>query len=114
MNITSDVAIKVADSKNLYSIECFIPQGNTARRKEWIRNHDLYAVMTTMGERVMTPVYIGTDPGKKTFMMDAVTGSLYDMDSKKCLSSGRLRMGAITKRDGLGKILMKIKGDSWK
>jgi len=114
MKITSDVPIKVADSKNLYSLEHFVPQGTAPRRREWIRKHELYAVMTSMGERVMTPVYIGTDPGKKTFLMDAITGSLYDIASKRCLSSGRLCIGSIEKKEGLGDILMKVKGDSWK
>lgn len=114
MEITTDVAIKVADSRNLYSIEYYIPQGTAARRKEWIRTHELFAGMTNMGERVMTPVYIGTDPKKKVFMMDAVTGSLYDMDTKRCLSSGRLMLGTITKKDGLGNRLMKLKGEPWK
>jgi hypothetical protein len=112
--ITSDFPVKVADSKNLYSLDYFVPQGTVARRKEWIRNHQLYAGMTTMGERIMTPVYIGTDPGKKTFLMDVVTGSLYDMGTKRCLSSGRLMLGKVTKKDGLGDQLMKIKGDLWK
>lgn len=114
MEITSDVPIKVADSNNLYSLDYYIPQGTVARKKEWIRSHRLYSAMTTMGERVMTPVYIGTDPKKKVFLMDAVTGSLYDIDSKKCLSSSNLKLGKVTQKEGLGNILMRIKGESWK
>ena len=114
MEITTDVAIKVADSKNLYSLDYYIPQGTVARRKEWIKNHELFAGVTNIGERVMTPVYIGTDPKKKVFLMDAVTGSLYDIKTKRCLSSSRLMLGEVKKKDGLGNRLLKLKGDSWK
>jgi len=98
----------------LYSLDHFVPQGTTARKKDWIRKHRLFIGITTMGERIMTPVYIGTDPSKKTFLMDAITGSLYDIKTKRCLSSSSLRLEKVSEREGLEEILMKVKEDVWK
>lgn len=111
MKITSDVPIRIADSHNLYSLDYFSPNGIVSKKKEWLRDHKLLIGTTTMGERIMTPVYIGTDPSKKTFLMDAITGSLYDIETKKCLSSSSLKLIDVTEREGLEKVLMKFKGE---
>ena len=109
------VPVKVSDSKSLYSLDYFVPQGKSIQKKKWIESHRLFMGMTTMGERIMTPVYIGTDPRKKTFLMDVITGSLYDISTKKCLSSSNLKLiGEVTERKGIEKLLMNIKGESCK
>ena len=111
MKITSDVPIRVADSHNLYSLDYFAPNGIASKKKEWLRDHQLLIGTTNMGERIMTPVYIGTDPSKKTFLMDVITGSLYDIKTKRCLSSSSLKLIDVTEREGLEKVLMKFKGE---
>ena len=105
--------IKVSSSTVLCSIECFSPNGQKQTRREWIKNHELYAGMTTLGERVVTPVTILGDPQKNIFAMDAVTGSLYEPKSGRCLTSSNLKLIGVYKKPGLDKVLMKIKGESW-
>lgn len=106
------VEVNVVHSDLLCSTQVFVVEGKRDAKKSWIKHHELYEGETTLGPRVMTPVHIvGNDP-KQTYMMDAVTGSLYDK-SGDCLTSDNMRLLSIAKADGLDQRLLAITFDRY-
>lgn len=71
--------------------QLFTPKGRIDTKKAWIENHDLYlATIRKPGEpseRVVTPVICKRVKPIRIYMMDAVTGTLYDCRKGLCLSS---------------------------
>lgn len=106
------VEVNVVHSDLLCSTQVFVVEGKRDAKKSWIKHHELYEGETTLGPRVMTPVHIvGNDP-KQTYMMDAVTGSLYDK-SGDCLTSDNMRLLSIAKAAGLDQRLLSITFDRY-
>ena len=78
-----------------------------------MKDKDLYLADISGIERVVTPVYFLTDMHKTTYMMDAVTGSMFHIKGGRCLSSDHLVMNGYIKTDGLDKRLMKVKSEQY-
>jgi hypothetical protein len=81
-----------------------------AKRAEWLSNKEIYLAQTNMGERFMTPIKIKEAKDPQVYMMDVVTGSLYDLESKCCLSSDVLKLISykIDKENGKQILTMKM------
>lgn len=128
--------VKIVDRNTPCSINYFIPNGLAKKKKEWLKDKELYEAITNMGPRIVTPVTIydgrskvidkklkekiepkkETEPVKpkkppKIYMMDAVTGSLYDISTGKCLTSHVLQMQSFTQKFNLHKKLLNLKVD---
>ena len=106
------VEVNVSQSDLLCSTQVFVVEGKKDAKKMWLKHHELYEGETTLGPRVMTPVHIvGTEP-KQTYMMDAVTGSIYDKRGD-CLTSDNMRLLSIAKAAGLDQRLLSITFDRY-
>lgn len=105
--------VKVVDSSTPCSINYFAATGTPARKREWIKDRELYEAETNWGNRVVTPVVVvnGAVPENVIYMMDAVTGSLYDIVTGKCLTSHMVHMKGFKKKPNLGKRLMSLTTD---
>lgn len=99
----------------------FVTSGKTPIRKYWISKHELYLAEISAGamgkfERIVTPVTIKNltfdNDEKPVFMMDVVTGSLYDFVTGQCLTSDTLLMTDFVFKKDLGKRLMKLKAET--
>ena len=101
--------IKTVDSKTLCSVNCFSSSGKKEMKTKWIKAHKLFEAKTTLGDRIVTPVTIYGDPTKTPFMMDAITGSLYNIKSGQCLTSSRMQMSGYKSKPDLDKKLLSIK-----
>jgi len=106
------VEVNVVQSDLLCSTQVFVVEGKKDAKKVWIKHHELYEGETTLGPRVMTPVQILGQMPKHTYMMDAVTGSLYDK-SGDCLTSDNMRLLSVAKADGLDQRLLAITFDRY-
>lgn len=71
---------------------------------DWLKKHKLLRGITNEGEIVVTPVVIGTDINRTTFLMDAMTGSLYK--DGKCKTSDHLKLLNVVEEVGLDKELL--------
>lgn len=115
--------VKLSSLDTPCSIDYFVVAGKTAKRKEWLAKHELYEAETNFGKRIVTPVTIYDEsedesedepenkPEDKIYMMDAVTGSLYDKSTGRCLTSSVVYMTKIVPRKGLADKLFKMKAD---
>lgn len=127
--------IKVVDKNTPCSINYFLPDGLVKKKKEWLKDKELYEAITNLGPRIVTPVTIYDGKSKvvseslvevkeaetkapkepkeppKIYMMDAITGSLYDIPTGKCLTSDRVYMQSFTQKFNLSKKLLNIRVD---
>ena len=107
--------VKISSLDTPCSVDYFVVAGKTAKRKQWLAKHELYEAETNFGKRIVTPVTIANeleDPAEsKIYMMDAVTGSLYDKSTGRCLTSSAVYMTKIVPRKGLADKLFKMKAD---
>jgi len=107
--------VKLSNLDTPCSIDYFVVAGKTAKRKEWLAKHELYEAETNFGKRIVTPVTIHDEsedkPEDKIYMMDAITGSLYDKSTGRCLTSSVVYMTKIVLRKGLADKLFKMKAD---
>jgi hypothetical protein len=107
--------VKLSSLDTPCSIDYFVVAGKTAKRKEWLAKHELYEAETNFGKRIVTPVTIHDESEDesedKIYMMDAVTGSLYDKSTGRCLTSSVVYMTKIVPRKGLADKLFKMKAD---
>jgi len=101
--------IKTVNSKTLCSVNYFSSAGKKEMKMKWLSQHKLFEAKTNFGDRIVTPVTIYGDPSKTPLMMDAITGSLYNMKSGECLTSSRLQMLGYKSKPNLGKKLLSIK-----
>ena len=101
--------IKTVDVNTPCSVNYFTTNGLAKKKREWIKNHELYEAKTNEGNRVVTPVTIFGSP--TIFMMDAVTGSLYDIETGKCLTSSHLYMEDFVYKPNLHKRLLALSVD---
>lgn len=106
---TTEVRIS---SRNIpCSVEYFSPHGVAKNKRKWLDEHDLYEATINEFKRVVTPVTILKADPPVTYMMDAVTGTLYDIFTGRCLSSNTLRMKEFVEKRGLEKRLLAIRTD---
>lgn len=101
--------IRISNSETPCSVDYFVPSGKHATKKKWVISHELFQAETNYGTRIMTPVRIIDDPQNRIFMMDAITGSLYDRSTGRCLTSTMLYMTKVTPKKNLAEKLMKMK-----
>jgi hypothetical protein len=92
---------------------CFPVGPKNSSKRTWMNDKDLYLGYINEVERVLTPVYIATDEHKITYLMDAITGTLYRQKDKKCMSSDQLVLKKYEKVEGLDKRLMKVKSEQF-
>ena len=92
---------------------CFPIGPKSSTKKAWIADKELYLGDISGMERVLVPVYIVTDMHKTTYLMDAITGTLYRQKDKKCMSSDQLVLNKYEKVDGLNKRLMEVKSEQF-
>jgi hypothetical protein len=104
---------KSMDGLSAMTNSCFPSGPKSSTKRDWIRDKDLYLGDISGIERVLTPVYIATDEHKITYLMDAVTGTLYRPRDGKCMSSDRLILKKYERIDGLDKRLMKVKSEQF-
>ena len=70
--------------------DLYVPNISKQLRTAWLRRHRLYVGAIT-GPTINAPrVFVPVRSGIKLRMMDAITGSLYDVRSGRCLSSDLL------------------------
>lgn len=92
---------------------CFPIGPKNSSKRTWIADKELYLGDISGIERVLVPVYIATDMHKTTYLMDAITGTLYRQKDKKCMSSDQLILKKYEKVDGLNKRLMEVKSEQF-
>ena len=92
---------------------CFPIGPKNSSKKTWIADKELYLGNISGIERVLVPVYIATDMHKTTYLMDAITGTLYRQKDKKCMSSDQLILKKYEKVDGLNKRLLEVKSEQF-
>lgn len=90
---------------------CFPVGPKSSTKKAWIVDKELYLGHIGNIERVVTPVHISTDVHKTTYLMDAITGTLYRPKDGKCMTSDRLVLKKYEKAEDLDKRLMKTKSE---
>lgn len=88
------------------SSSCFSFSIKKAHQRKWLKDKKLYEAKTNLGDRVMTPVTIVGDSDKVVYLMDIITGSLYDFDTKRCLTSTYIKMKKFVRRNDLAKTLL--------
>jgi hypothetical protein len=93
------------------SNSCFPVGPKSSTKRAWIADKELYLADISGIERVVTPVYIATDEHKTTFLMDAITGTLYRPKNGRCLTSDKLVLKKYEKADNLDSRLMKTKSE---
>ena len=103
--------VKIASRNIPCSVEYFSPHGVAKNKRKWLDEHDLYEATINNFKRVVTPVTILNLKKSPTYMMDAVTGSLYDIPTGRCLTSGELVMKSYVEKRGLDKQLLAIRTD---
>lgn len=103
--------VKLSSPNTPCSIDYFVVAGKTIKRKQWLAKHELYEAETNLGKRIVTPVIIVGQPKDKIYMMDAITGSLYDKSTGRCLTSSTICMTKIIPKKGLADKLFKMKAD---
>lgn len=103
--------IKVSSPDIPCSIDCFIVAGKIAKKKQWLAKHELFEAVTNLGTRIVTPVKVAGDVSERIFMMDVITGSLYDRSTGRCMTSNMLYMTKVIPRKNLASKLLKMKAD---
>lgn len=93
------------------SNSCFPVGPKSSTKRAWIADKELYLADISGIERVVTPVHIATDEHKTTFLMDAITGTLYRPKDGRCKTSDKLVLRNYEKADNLDQRLMKTKSE---
>jgi len=97
--------VNIIEGDIICSTQIFSIDGKKSAKQAWIDHHELFEGETTLGPRVMTAVNVVGD--NTIYMMDAVTGSLYN-NKGKCMTSDNLRLLSLAKKDGLDKHLLSL------
>ena len=90
--------------------ECFPTSGRRDKKIEWIKSKPMYLAALNLCNRVVTPVRVKAY--KKVFLMDVITGSLYDRKSKRCLSSDHLKLISYAPDANKGRSVLTVKSDA--
>jgi hypothetical protein len=93
------------------SNSCFPVGPKSSTKRAWIADKELYLADISGIERVVTPAHIATDEHKTTFLMDAITGTLYRPKDGRCMTSDKLVLKKYEKANNLDQRLMKTKSE---
>lgn len=107
--------ISVTSSVNWCSVNTMPTTNKKADRKKWIKDKQFYLAQTNLGDRVMTPVTVKNTTKEKQkiiFLMDAVTGSLYDYHKGSCMTSPHVWIEKIKPCKHPEEILLNLKTQS--
>jgi hypothetical protein len=78
------------------SLDCLPLSMKRAKRKEWLHDKEIYSVLTNAGDRTMTPITIKPkkedEKASPIYLMDVITGTLYNPKTKECLTSDVLKL----------------------
>ena len=79
------------------TLDCLPLSMKKAKRLEWLAGKELYSVLTNAGKRIMTPITIkpkkeDEKKPKSIYLMDVITGTLYNPKTNDCLTSDSLKM----------------------
>jgi hypothetical protein len=133
MKVTQ-VAVDAANGFAM-ATECMSYTLPKAKRVSWLKTRELYLGETNMGTRVMTPVIAVVDERtairvrqraldlpeiikyiykkvvkkKVVYLMDVITGSLYSIENKRCMSSDTLKLISYKIDPAHGKTLLFVK-----
>jgi len=102
-----EVKVSNFDEPCAVSSSCFSFTNQKKQQKKWLKNKKLYEVKTNLGDRVMTPITIVGDLNKTVYLMDIITGSLYDPLAKRCLTSTYVYINKFVLKKDLDKALIK-------
>ena len=108
---TTEIKIVSRATPCAQALFCFVPNGKRAIKKEWAKARELYEADTNLGKRIVTPVTILGDKLKTIYMMDALTGSLYDIITGRCLTSVEVHMDDFVMRKNLINKLLTIESE---
>ena len=110
--------VVVSSSYSRCSVSTYSSISKVDIRKRWIKDRDLFMAELSIDgietcKRIVTPVVIKnieypTD-NKPIYMMDAITGTLYDIATGDCLTSDDIQMIRFTPKKGLGEELFRMK-----
>jgi hypothetical protein len=87
--------------------DCFPLGAKKDRKKDWIKKNTIYLAQLNCAVRLMTPVKVRTH--SRVYLMDIVTGSLYDRKTKECLTSSYLKLLSYKKDPDKGASAFHIK-----
>jgi hypothetical protein len=87
--------------------DCFPLGAKRDRKKAWLKKNPIYVAELNCASRLMTPVKVRSR--SRVYLMDIVTGSLYDRKSKACLSSVYLTLLSYKKDPNNGASAYNIK-----
>lgn len=88
---------------------CFPLGAKKVTKVKWLDRRNLYLGDVSGNKRILAHVYLLTMEGKKFFLMDAITGTLYRREDGRCATSDQLRLNSFVKRSDLTKKLLKMK-----
>ena len=88
---------------------CFPLAAKKPAKVKWLTGKRLYLGDISGNKRILTHVYILTMQGRKFFLMDVITGTLYRREDGRCATSDQLRLNSFVKQNDLTKKLLKMK-----
>ena len=88
---------------------CFPLTAQRSAKQKWIANKSLYIGNINGYSRILAHVYWRTMHGKRCFLMDAITGTLYRKSDGQCYTSDTLKILSITKDKDISKKLLKMR-----
>lgn len=95
------------------TLDCLPLSMKRAKRKEWLNGKEIYSVLTNAGNRTMTPITIKPkDDTKKddlVYLMDVITGTLYNPETNNCLTSDSLKIVSYKIDPTNGKQILNLK-----
>jgi hypothetical protein len=91
---------------------CFPLGAKKPARVKWLAGRSLYLGDVSGNKRILAHVYIPTINGKRFFLIDAITGTLYRRKDGKCATSDTLKLIGLSKVDGLNKKLLNMRASN--
>jgi hypothetical protein len=88
---------------------CFPLNARRDAKNKWLTKRTLYLGNVSGYKRILTHVYIKTLDGRKYFLMDAITGTLYRREDGRCLTSDVLKLVNFSRERDLNKKLLNMK-----
>lgn len=88
---------------------CFPVSAQKAAKVKWMANRRFYMANISGYQRIVTHVYMRSMYGKRYYMMDVITGTLYRRKDGQCATSDYLKLISLSKQDGLTQKLLKMR-----
>ena len=89
--------------------ECFPLGAKKPAKQKWVFKKRLYLGSVNGHQRIMAHVYWKTMSGKRFFLMDVITGTLYRKSDGRCITSDTLKLISLKKEKDLAKKLLNLK-----